>query len=152
MGSIFAADGTHSHDVNRRVALATTRMGQLRHIFNSAVSFKLKLKIYKTAICSLLTYGCEAWDLDVYTLAKINGVNTRLLSRFTGKDAHSEASRSTRTYDLTQAIRKRRFVWLGHLLRMDDARLVKLATITQFARGSKGGLFMDLPDTSASAR
>ena len=145
LGSMFAADGTHTHDVERRVELATTRMGKLRHIFNSAVSFKIKLSIYKTAICSLLTYGCEAWDLDERTLAKINGANARLLSRFTGKDAHSEASASTRTYDLTHAIRMRRFKWLGHLLRMNDARLVKLATAAQFSRGSKGGLFMDLP-------
>ena len=145
LGSMFAADGTHMQDVERRVALAETRMGQLRQIFNSAVAFKLKMKIYKTAVCSLLTYGCEAWDLDKHTLAKINGANARLLSRFTGKDAHSEASACTRTFDLVHAIKLRRFRWLGHLIRMGDTRLVKLATCVQYERGSKGGLFMDLP-------
>ena len=84
-------------------------MGQLRHVFGSVVSFKLKIKIYKTAVCSLLTYGCEAWDLNVQTLAKINGANARLLSRFTGKDAHEEASAATRTFDLVHAVRLRRF-------------------------------------------
>ena len=120
-------------------------MGQLRHVFGSAISFKLKMKIYKTAVCSLLTYGCEAWDMDVQTMAKINGANARLLSRFTGKDAHAEASEATRSFDLVQAIRLRRFRWLGHILRMSEGRLVKLAARTQFERQSAGGLFMDLP-------
>ena len=39
----------------------------------SLVSFKLKMRIYKTAVCSLLTYGCEAWDLNEKTIALING-------------------------------------------------------------------------------
>ena len=47
---------------------------------------------------------------------KINGVNARLLSRFTGKDAHAEASEATRSFDLVQAIRLRRFRWLDHTL------------------------------------
>ena len=38
-------------------------MGALRNVFDSGIPLGLKLKIYKTAICSLLTYGCEAWTL-----------------------------------------------------------------------------------------
>ena len=47
LGSMFAADGTHTQDVERRIALAATRMGQLRHVFNSDITFMLKMKIYK---------------------------------------------------------------------------------------------------------
>ena len=49
------------------------------------------MKIYKTAVCSLLTYGIEAWHLNEQIIAMINGANARLLSRFTGKDTHQEA-------------------------------------------------------------
>ena len=121
------------------------RMGQLRHVFNSGIRFGLKMKIYKTAVCSLLTYGCEAWSLDEQTLATINGANARCLCRFTGKDAHQEASTRTRSYDLIKAIRQRRFRWLGHVLRMRGDRLVKVAARVQFERQRKGGFFMDLP-------
>ena len=145
LGSIFAADGTQHHDVRRRIALATARMGQLRQLFNSDIRFGIKMRIYKTAICSLLTYGCEAWDLNARTAAMINGANTRLLSRFTGENAHQEASARTRSFDLVKAIQERRFVWLGHLLRLKGNRLVKLSIIAQFKRKSDGGFFMDLP-------
>ena len=129
---MFAADGDQEYDVKRRIALATTRMGQLRHVFDSGITFATKMRVYKTAICSLLTYGSEAWDLDAQTQAMINGANARLLSRFTGKDAHQEASVKTRTYDLVRDIKKRRMKWLGHLLRLPGHRLVKLATKVQF--------------------
>ena len=78
-------------------------------------------------------------------MAMINGANARCLSRFTGKDAHQEASARTRSYDLVRAIKQRRFRWLGHLLRIKGDRLVKLAVQVQYARGSAGGFFIDLP-------
>ena len=145
LGSIFAADGSHEPDVKRRIALAMQRMGALRHVFNSAIPLPLKLKIYKTAICSLLTYGCEAWSLDEKTLAMLNGANARCLSWFTGKDSHTEASVRTRTYDLVHAIRVRRFRWLGHILRLDEDRLVQLAVEQQFKLALPGNMFYDVP-------
>ena len=35
LGSIFSADGEHKRDVDRRVTLAMSRCGELRHVFNS---------------------------------------------------------------------------------------------------------------------
>ena len=61
------------------------------------------MKIYKKAVTSLFTYDSEAWFLDEATAAKINGANARCLSRFTGKDAHAEASKHTTSYDLVRA-------------------------------------------------
>ena len=75
----------------------------------------------------------------------LNGANARLLSRFTGKDAHKEASPSSQTYNLVSAIKKRRLKWLGHILRMEGDRLVKFATKTQFDQGLAGDLFEGLP-------
>ena len=145
LGSVFAADGGQQQDVKRRIGMAMTRMGQLRHVFNAEISFKLKMKIYKSAVCSLLTYGCEAWLLDEKTAAMLNGANARCLSRFTGKTAHAEASARTRSFDLLLAIRRRRFKWLGHILRMPDQRLLKLAIWVQHDMGQQGNMFCDLP-------
>ena len=61
LGSIFAADGEHEHDLNRRITLAMNRFGELRNVFNSDIPLMLKLKLYKAAVTSLLTYGSEAW-------------------------------------------------------------------------------------------
>ena len=144
LGSIFAADGSQSHDVKRRVAIAMTRCGALNQIFSSEnLQPELKLDIYRSAVTYLLTYGCEAWNLTPSITASLNGANARCTSRITGKTAHEEASRSTRTYDLVAAIRRRRYKWLGHLLRMPDARLVKLAVKVQYEMGLPGNICSD---------
>ena len=146
LGSIFAADGSHYYDVKRRCGLAESRCGALNHIFNSeAIPLQLKLKVYRTAICSLLTYGSEAWLLNKRTLAMINGCNARCLSHITGLTAHEEASAGTRTLDLPGIIRQRRYRWLGHIRRMPDNRLLKEAVKVQYYTGQEGNLFMDAP-------
>ena len=95
----------------------------------------------------------------------MNGANARCLSRITGQTAHQEVSRLTRTYDLVHAIRKRKFQWLGHILRLQPKlgadgqpilgadgrpcdRLVKHAVKVQFDRGMLYNLREDAPITS----
>ena len=145
LGAVFSANGDQAYDIKRRIALAMTRMGQLRHIFNSNIGFGLKMRIYKTAICSLFTYGSEAWAMNTQAKAMLNGANARCLSRFTGKDAHQEASRYTRTYDMVEAIMSRRRKWLGHIMRMKGERLVKLAVEVQHNQRVEGNLFEGTP-------
>ena len=119
-----------------------TRMGQLRHVFSSKLSVSLKLRIY---ICSLFTYGSEAWTLDERTRATLNGANARCLSRITGRTIHEEASARSRTFDLVAAIRRTRMRWLGHILRMDEDRLIKKTVrhICDYHRD--GDILMDAP-------
>ena len=58
LGSLFAANGDQSHDLSRRIALAMSRYGQLRHVIGSPdVPLAVKLSIYKTAVTSLLTWA-----------------------------------------------------------------------------------------------
>ena len=143
---MFTADGQEDTDIKRRIGIAMTRCGQLRFILGSnTISTKTKMQIYRSAVGSLFTYGSEAWNLDQRTCDKINGVNARCLSRITGKSCHEEASARTRTYDLVKSIRQRRHKWLGHILRMQGDRLVKLAVRVQFENGSAGNIFMNTP-------
>ena len=146
LGSTFTADGSHERDVEKRCAMALTRCGELRAVFSADhIPLRLKLKIYKTAVVSLMTYGSEAWRLDEKTIAKLNGCNAMCLSHITGKSAHAEASARTRTYDLVADIRKRRHKWLGHILRLSGQRYVKEAVKAQMHLDLPGNITMDAP-------
>ena len=153
LGSIFSADGSQGFDLRRRIGMAMNRCGTLRHVLDSnGVPLSLKLKIYAAAVVSIMTYGCEAWNLDERTRAQLNGANARCLSRFTGKSSHEEASKTKRTFDMVAAVRKRRHQWLGHILRMqrthdDKERLVKLAVRAQYHLQLPGNLCADAPAT-----
>ena len=62
LGSIFQADGDQLPDIRRRVAMAIARAGKLHNIWAAPnLTLKLKLQLYKSACCSILTYGSEAW-------------------------------------------------------------------------------------------
>ena len=124
------------------------RAGKLRHVWASdALTLKLKLRLYVAAVCSIMTYGSEAWLLDVPTCRSLNGANATMLARITGKSQHDEAKKATTTFDIVRNIRARRLQWLGHILRMEDHRLVKKAVYHIYMHQQEGDLCMDAPVT-----
>ena len=119
---------------------------QLRHVFDSKhTSLKVKLRLYEAAVCWLLTYGCETWDLDAVTIRRINGANSTMLARITGRSIPTEARPLTTSYDLVKKIRERRLRWLGHIIRAGPESIMYQALITQHSMGRSDNLLMDAP-------
>ena len=98
-------------------------------------------------MCTQLVYGSKAWNLDEEAVRTLNGVNSKLLHRITGRPVQEEA-RDGRSFDLVRWIRTRRAQWLGHILRMEPSRMLHRAV--QYMHGSrkKGDLLMDAPEYS----
>ena len=45
--------------------MARTRFGKLRHIWRDGnLHLNLRLRLYRSCVCSILTYGSEAWHLN----------------------------------------------------------------------------------------
>ena len=149
---MFTADGHDDVDTRRRIGMAVTRCGQLHFILGAEnIARETKLRIYKSAVGSLFTYGSEAWCLNEKCLRTLNGANANCLHRFTGKTRIEEAREATCTYSLCKDIRRRRLAWLGHILRMQDTekgepRLVKVAVKVQRELDRGGNLLMSHND------
>lgn len=77
--------------------------------------------MYKSDVCSQLTYGSEVWSIDDRTARLLNGANSKMVSRITGRTIREEVDRD-KTFDLVRWIRVRRLRWLGHILRMHPDR------------------------------
>ena len=57
LGSMFVADGSIETDVRRRIGIAQTRAGQLRHILGSAIiPMETSVKLYDVAVGSLIVH------------------------------------------------------------------------------------------------
>ena len=106
---------------------------------------EIKLRLYKTAVYSILTYSCETWRLTPPVMRQINGVNSRMLARFTGKSIPQEVRPATTTFNLVNHIRVRRLKWLGHILRAGPDRLTYQAIEEQRRLALPGNLLMDAP-------
>ena len=133
-------------DVKARIARAMTRCGQLRNILDSdKIGLQLKLRLYEASVCSLLTFGCETWTLNRQVLGLINGANSRMLARFTGKSIPAEARPATCSLNLIHKIRQRRLRWVGHILRRGPDHITYTALAVQASRKQAGNLLMDAP-------
>ena len=106
LGSVFVADVKQIYDLETRIAMTQTRCGQLRHMLNSPdLSLKLKLRLYKAAVVSLLTFGCETWDLSPPAQRRLNNANSLMLARFTNKTIPQEARPATISFNLIKRVR-----------------------------------------------
>ena len=146
LGTIFSADAQQAHDIKARIAQAFARCGKLRHVFDSPrLSIELKLRLYKDAMCSILTYGCETWRLTPPVMRHLNGANSKMLARFTHKSIPQEARATSCSFNLVRSIRVRRFKWLGHILRAGPDRITYKAVEEQKRMGLPGNILMDAP-------
>ena len=137
-------------DVKIRIATARQRYGKMRHIWaDRRLHLNLRLRLYKSSVCSIMTYGSEAWQLNDEVSRALNGANSQMVSIITGKTPHAEASKDTRTFDLLRWIRARRLQWLGHILRMGSDRKLKQAVFELYKSPSAGDLLMDSPKTKS---
>ena len=67
------------NDLKIRKALAWRTCHQMRNIWKSTISRKMKLRLMRTTVESVLLYGCETWTLTKKLLKQLDGTYTRIL-------------------------------------------------------------------------
>lgn len=89
---------------------------------------RVKLAVYRAVVRGILLYGCESWVVSAGDLRRLrvfeNGCVRRLLG-VTRLDRFSAAALRQRTglEDLGVVLARRRWRWLGHVLRMGEERM-----------------------------
>ena len=105
-----------------------------------------RLQLYKSCVCSILTWGADAWHLNQRVVKMLNGANASMVSIISGKTPKQEASRKWRTFDLIAWIRARRLQWAGEILRLQSTdRKIKQAAFEMYKDPQDGDLLMDVP-------
>jgi hypothetical protein len=150
LGFNFQADGDRLPALQQRMAIAKTRFGELHEAWHSKkLPVSMKLRIFACAVVSVLTYGNEIWRMGEKTRRTLRGWCARCLSIMTGRSIRDETVDPS--FDLVSRLRSRRLRWAGHILRLEEASLIRrvlLATVQRdLDRGSteEGGLLADAP-------
>ena len=91
-------------------------------------SEKTKIRIYNSNVKSVLLYGSETWRDNVQDMKKLDAFHNRCLRRIckifwpeviSNQDLHKR----TNSKPLSLEIKKKRFTWLGHVIRMNKDRI-----------------------------
>ena len=100
---------------------------------SSLLSTKLKIKIYRTIILSVVLYGCETWSLTLREERWLRVFENRVLRRVFGpkRDEVTEEWRKLHNEELSdlyslpnimRVVKSRRMRWEGHVAHMGEGR------------------------------
>ena len=143
LGSVVAETGSSLRDINRRISTAAYKFNQLEKLWRqSGISLKTKVQICRTTVLATLLYGAESWTCTQNEYARLNVFNTKRLRTLAGKKRdeirNADLLKLTRMRPLENYVRYYRLRWAGHVRRMDDSRLPKMALFGKLAGGSRG--------------
>ena len=139
LGSLVSSSGRVDAEVDHRIASASRAFGALRRaVFTDrTLTTTTKRKVYQACVMPVLLYGCECWTLMRKNLNRLNAFHHRCIRTMLGTTRNQQWEQhitSTRMRDLwgdqetlDTKIAKRRLEWLGHVARMPDHRMPKMA-------------------------
>ena len=133
LGSEISNDGRCEKDVSTRIARATAASISFGRLWSVKSSVKAKVALYKSCVRNVLLYGCESWALCKADLDKLqvfeNDCLRRILRlrRADGMPIERLHKITRIGLDIATTVKKRRWLWLGHVIRKDERRLPRVA-------------------------
>ena len=128
LGSYISADSNIEKEISTRIGLAAQAFSRLQNIWkSSALQTNIKLKIYKSNVRSVLLYAAETWRTNRKIESRLRGFEGRCLRRilrihWEQHITNKEISRRTGIDNIVDEVKRRRWRWLGHVLRMAKTR------------------------------
>ena len=110
-------------DLKIRKALALSTCHQMRNIWKSTLSRKLKIRLMHTTVESVLLYGCETWTITKTLLKQLDGTYTRILLMVLNVHWSQKVTNEVlygAIEKISTKIRRRFLKFAGHFLRRDD--------------------------------
>jgi hypothetical protein len=125
LGASVTKDGGGTADIKKRVALASAQFKRLSNIWQASdISKKTKTSLFKSLVLSVLLYGCETWKLTKGEEEKLDIFQTKCLRRIFKIRWREHVTNKTvlemaGTERISEEVRRRRWNWIGHVLRKD---------------------------------
>ena len=100
-----------------------------------ALNRSSKLKVYKSLIRPIVTYGCKAWTLTNRNEQYLRIFERRILRKMFGSVQNEDGLWRIRTNyelndliknaDVVRFVKSKRMAWLGHVMRMEEKIISK---------------------------
>ena len=142
--SPISSNGCIDDEIQRRMAKASASFGRLRQRLwnNHHVSMRVKGKIYRAIVLSILLYGAEAWTVYRRQVKKLHAFMMRHLPsimRITWMDKMTDKEILERTWlpYMENLLIRKNLRWTEHLMRMSPDRLPKQVLYSQLSCGHR---------------
>ena len=144
LGSTISDDVQLDHEIERRIAKASSSFGRLKdRVWNSHdIKLETKIALFKAVVISTLLYGGETWTLYARHIKELEAFQQRSLRsimrvKWEEKTPHSEVLERAKCCSIESILKKRQFQWAGHIVRMDDERLPKILLYGELQQGNR---------------
>jgi len=132
LGATVSHTGGTNEDIRKRLGHARNAYHKLKAIWKSSqIGRKTKMKLFRSNVLSVLLYGCETWKmtkgdenlLDTFLHKRIRSImKIYWPERITNSDVRKRAEMEK----ISDIVRKRRWQWIGHVLRMPANRNARI--------------------------
>jgi hypothetical protein len=130
LGSVFTWNNSLDAEISYRISRAAAAFAELRGVLwrDRRISLKTKVKVFKSAVLSILLYGGETWAITKTQLDRLEVFQNQCL-RVLCRVSRVEHVKTKWLLDrcrlpsIAEQLRERRLSWLGHLGRMGDSRI-----------------------------
>jgi len=152
LGSLLTADGRCRSEIKRRIAIAKSSFNQMKSIFTDRkLSTRLKIRLLKCYIWSVLLYGCESWTLSAETTKNLEAAEMWFFRRmlripYTAHETNTSVLKKVgQNRQLLNIIRERQLKFTGHIIRKGELEELSLSGKIpgKKARGGQRLLFLN---------
>ena len=133
LGSMVRNEGGAGNDITNRLNKARIAFSMLSNVWRSQqYRVKTKLKIYQSCVLSTLLYGSECWRMTKKDLQKLSGFHTKSLRRilrifWPNTISNEELYETCHQESMEDILMRRRWRWIGHILRKKADDITKTA-------------------------
>ena len=141
LGAIVNTQANIKQEINNRLLMGNRCMYGLYNIISSKLIRKeTKIKIYKTLIKPVVTYGSESWTITKEMEERLRIFERKVLRKIFGPVYDKEILRARYNHeiyelyketDIVKTIKIARLRWLGHIYRMEENNYCRRITLNQ---------------------
>ncbi|XP_071136490.1 uncharacterized protein [Mytilus edulis] len=125
LGAVMNKEEGGSCDIKNRIQKARGTFHRLRNIwYDRGIGRKTNIHQYKSLVRPVLLYGCKTWKLTNIEEKKLNTVEHQCIRkilkiRWQSKTLNKTVNEIANTRNISCEVRKRRWTWIGHILRRE---------------------------------
>ena len=133
LGSKMSNTGDGEVEIRARLAKASHAFTKLKSTWRARqISLRTKLRIFKSNVISTLLYGSESWKMTKTISHKLDVFQNRCLRRilqifWPNTISNEELHQRTEVEPITTQVQRRRWRWIGHVLRQQTTSLSRVA-------------------------